>query len=317
MSQETHQEDQTVLAAIDSLEPGRSPFEPLPPGARDETAETLARLYNEVLGLIPYELDPAAPSPEVRQRLLAAVAGDETQEVAELQAAPVAPPSPIPAPGAPAPPLRETRSPGPQEARVPPRMPMVAVAARRSSRWPLALAASLALVFAGLSGWLYLEQARQKEEIAQLRSDLQRAGQAAAEMERMRDELARMRDTLTLVTSPAVIVSPMRPSGAPPTQPGARGTLFVAADHQHWYLRVEGLQPAGAGKTYHLWWVADQGTVSGGSFSARPGERVELSSATMPAGTRAAVVTVEDEGGSPGAPAGPEVMRSGDLYQVL
>ena len=101
MSQETHQEDPTILAAVDSLEPGRSPFEPLPPGTRDETAETLARLYNEVLGLIPYELDPAAPRPEVKQRLMTAIAGEETQEVAELRAAPIAPPASIPAPAAP------------------------------------------------------------------------------------------------------------------------------------------------------------------------------------------------------------------------
>lgn len=324
MSQETHQEDQTLLATVDSLEPGRSPFEPLPPGTRDETAETLARLYKEVLGLIPYELDPAAPRPEVKQRLMTAIAGEETQEVAELRAAPIAPPAPIPAPAAPpapAPtpvqPSREMRTMGSQEARVPSRRPMAAVASRRASRWPLALAASLALVFAGLSGWLYLEQARQREEIAQLRSEIQEAEQAATEIGRMRDELAEMRDTLTLVTSPAVLVSPMRPMGEPPIQPGARGTLFVAADHQHWYLRLEGLQPAGEGKTYHLWWVADQGILSGGTFTARPGERIELSSATMPANTRAAMVTMEDEGSSPDAPTGPEVMRSGDVYEVL
>lgn len=325
MSQETHPEDPTILAAVDSLEPGRSPLEPLPPGSRDETAETLARLYNEVLGLIPFELDPAAPRPEVKQRLMTAIAGEETQEVAELRAAPVAPPAPIPppaaapapAPPAPAQPSREMRTTEPQEVRVPSRRPMVAVASRRTSRWPLALAASLALVFAGLSGWLYLEQARQREEIVQLRRGLQRTGQASAEVRRMRDELAEMRDTLTLVTSPAVLVSPMRPAGEPPIQPGARGTLFVAADHQHWYLRLEGLQPAGEGKTYQLWWVADQGMVNGGAFTARSGERIELSSATMPANTRAAMVTMEDEGSSPGAPTGPEVMRSGDVYEVL
>src|SRR4030095_2325711 len=117
------------------------------------------------------------------------------------------------------------------------------------------------------------------------------------------------------VTSPAVLVSPMRPSGEAPLQPGARGVLFVAADHQHWVLSLEGLQPPEAGKTYKLWFVADQGTVSAGSFTARPGEPVELSSKTMPAGTRESLVTLETDPNAP-APTGPEVLRSAAPYQI-
>ena len=63
------------------------------------------------------------------------------------------------------------------------------------------------------------------------------------------------------MTSPAVLVSPMRPvvrPGQPPLQPDARGVLFVAADHQHWYMSLQGLQPVPAGQVYKLWFVADR-----------------------------------------------------------
>lgn len=68
---EASSEDLTILAAVESLELGID----APRGAsgRDETAETLTRLYTEVLGLVPFELEPVAPAPEVRQRLLAAI----------------------------------------------------------------------------------------------------------------------------------------------------------------------------------------------------------------------------------------------------
>jgi len=296
---ETSSEDRTILAAVESLEQGTASFR-APRG--DEAAETLGRLYTEVLGLLPYDLEPVAPAPEVRERLMAAIHGDETQ----------------PAGGAIPPALAAVPPRSPVEAR--PRSGPVAPPAvlRRPAprRWPLALAATLCFLLLGLSGWLYLQVGQQRRTIAQLQNELSaernRTEEAAAAARRVEGDL---REKFALVTSRAVQVSPMRPSGPAPLQPGARGVLFVAADHQHWYLSLEGLQPAEQGKTYKLWFVADQGTVSAGSFTARPGAPVELSSKTMPAGTKGAMVTLETDPAAP-APAGPEILRAEGAFLI-
>src|SRR3954453_17343246 len=62
-----------INAAIEALERRADPSAAEPRG--DETAETLGRLYTEVVGLIPYELAPAVPRAETRRRILAAVTG--------------------------------------------------------------------------------------------------------------------------------------------------------------------------------------------------------------------------------------------------
>ncbi len=297
---EASSEDLTILAAVESLERGID----TPRGApgRDETAETLTRLYTEVLGLVPFELEPVAPSPEVRQRLLASIHGDETQPAAGAAPAVVSPRS-----------SQEVRPPRPAAAAKP------VPAARRPAprRWSLALAATLSFLLVGLSAWLFFQVGQQRQTIAELQRELAaertRAANAEAEAQRIQAAALDLREKFALVTSPAVEVSPMRPVGSPPLQPGARGVLFVAADHQHWYLSLEGLQPAGPGKTYKLWFVAAEGPVSAGSFTSRPGAPVELSSKTMPAGTRETKVTLEDDPAAP-APTGPEILRSAAPY---
>ncbi|MFP5287784.1 MAG: anti-sigma factor, partial [Thermoanaerobaculia bacterium] len=293
MSQETHREDDTILAALEALEAEAG----VPSGARgDETAETLTRLYTEALGLLPYELPPATPRPEVKARLLASLQGT-------AEAAPAPAPAPAPLPALAPVPLRAS-----QEISVP--VPRSAVA-RRPSRWPLALAAALALLFMGLSIWLYTGLVQQNETIASLTRQVEdarrQAAQAVAQARESGSQLQEMRERFSLVTSPAVEVSPMRPVGE--LQPKARGILFVAADHQHWYLSLDGLQPADAGKVYTLWFEADRGAVNAGSFTARPGAPIELSSEHMPPGTRGVVVTLE-AGPQAAAPTGPEVLRA-------
>jgi anti-sigma-K factor RskA len=297
---EPSSEDLTILAAIESLERGTGSFR-APRG--DEAAETLARLYTEVLGLLPYELAPVEPAPEVRKRLLDAIHGDETQPAAPPVTAAVPPRA-----AAEVRPLRPVSAP-----------PVAAARRRPARRWPLALAATLCLALLGLSAWLYLQLGQQRQTIARLQDELiaekNRAEEAVAAARRSQSSDQDLRQTLALITSRAVQVSPMRPAGAAPPQPGARGVLFVAADHQHWYLSLEGLQPAEPGRAYKLWFVADAGMVSAGSFTARPGAPVELSSETMPAGTKGAVVTMENDPNA-AAPAGPEVLRAEGAFLI-
>jgi len=339
VSQETHWEDQMINAAVEALERGADPSAAEPRG--DETAETLARLYIEVMGLIPYELTPAVPDPEAKQRLFATITNRASRPAAapapaaRPAAPPAAPPPPVQAPApvepifveaprpAPAPVPAAAELPAPEQPvsdarRMPPR-PMPLSATRRPISWLGALAAALIFGLLGLSGWLYLQQAGQRETVARLQRETQEAkqkeAQARQEAERFKTDYSQLRTTMTLVTAPAALVNALRPVGR--LQPDARGALFVAADHQHWHLSIEGLKPSSRGKVYQLWFMPDQGPpVNGGTFLAKPDERVEMSSEAMPAGTRSAVITLEEAGGAR-HPTGPEVLRGAGMIQVL
>ncbi len=162
----------------------------------------------------------------------------------------------------------------------------------------------------------------QQATIASLRNELSRERSrsegAIAKVRQLENDSLDLTEKFSLVTSPAVLVSPMRPvtrPGQPAAQPGARGVLFVAADHQHWYMTLRGLQPVAAGQAYKLWFVADTGAVSAGSFSAQPGAPIELSSQHMPAGTKGVMVTLEADAQAP-APSGPEILRAAAFYEI-
>jgi hypothetical protein len=328
---ETFSEDLTILATLEALETGAGgPGGGARPSETSETSdasEMMARLYNEVLGLVAYELEPAVPSPEVRARLMAAIEGDADEAADagdETQPAPVAAPEPAPVQVAPILPIPPPTPPIPlrqsQEMRpVRPPMAGAAVARRSPRRWPLALAASLALLLLGLSGYLYSRSLEDRATIARLDRDLARersqAAQASAQASRLESYSLNLREKMALVTSPTVAVSALRPMGRPPLQPAARGLLFVAADHQHWYLSLQGLQPVEGGRLYKLWFMADQGPVDAGSFTVLPGAPIEMSSKEMPAGTRTAVITLETDPGSR-TPSGPEVLRAGAIAPI-
>jgi hypothetical protein len=334
---ETSSEDLTILATLEALETGAGgpgggarPSETSEASEASEASEMMARLYREVLGLVAYELEPAVPSPEVKTLLMANIVSgaDAAEEAAaggdETQPAPVAAPEPAPSQVTPILPIPPPTPPIPlrqsQEMRpVRPPMAGAAVARRSPRRWPLALAASLALLLLGLSGYLYSRSLEDRATLARLGRELTRersqAAQASAQASRLESYSLNLREKMALVTSPTVAVSALRPMGRPPLQPAARGLLFVAADHQHWYLSLQGLQPVEGGRLYKLWFMADQGPVDAGSFTVLPGAPIEMSSKEMPAGTRTAVITLETDPGSR-TPSGPEVLRAGAIAPI-
>jgi hypothetical protein len=318
LSPEQYAEDRTLLALLEALEQGADPGDlagRLPGG---EAGETLARLYTETLGLLPYALDPLAPSPVVRERLMAIATGDDTQEVDRLAAAVPAPAAPV-APAVHAVPPRPAR---PVVAEFPPPAP------RPARRWPLALAAALVLALLGVSGWLYYQLGQQGQVLAavyqtridrlegELNAERARAASARTELEQVRSRLGNLDEQFSLVTAPTVEMSPLRPTGQLAAARGAHGRIYIAEDHQHWYLSVQDLAPSGAGREYQLWFFGDEGPVSGGTFTAAPGAPVHLSSERMPAGTKAIVITLEPAPGAP-APSGPEVLRAAPPIKVI
>ncbi len=317
--------------------------------ASDDSTETLTRLYVEVLGLVPYELAAETPPPAVKARLMTIVAGDETQDVEPIVLAalpplpavddppaplraplpvasrPVPRPAPTPARGVQAPvpgggtPIRPvSQAPGQASTFVPTSGRIAPV--RRPSRWPLALAAVLILSLLGLSGYLYQQLQQKVDEnsqlvvernqlIAQEHEHAKAMSTGQTELTGVKGEMENLQARMALITSPGVEISPLHPTGQVPMPPDAYGMLFVAADHQHWDLAVRGLNPSGSGRQYQLWFIAPQGAVSGGTFTAAPGTPINLSSAHMPAGTRAVIITLEPEAGTQ-APSGPEVLRA-------
>ena len=250
--------------------------------------EPLARAHMETFGLLGCANEPLVPSPEIKERLLSALKAEDVDE----------------APAAPLPFVRE-------------RSAATDAPVEVASRWPLRLAATVALALLGLSGWQLLRLEQQKQTIARLTDQLRGAQQPVVALAELRDQLEAAQAKLTVITSPGVEVCNLKPVGENPLQPRSRGALFVAADHQHWYLKVVGLNRSPQGRAYQLWFITEAGhRVSAGTFHVEPGERRELSSETMPAGTIAVSITLEPAGGSP-QPTGPPVLYGDEVMRIL
>lgn len=191
-------------------------------------------------------------------------------------------------------------------------LPMAPVerAAPRASRWLLPLAAGLALLAVGFAASMVSTVRDQREQLASLRGELERASAGPVALV---SDLEAARQNLGLVSSRGVEVCALRPMG---TSDGAGdrpyGLLFVAADHQHWYVRVGGLDPA-PDRFYRVWFETDEGLVPAGNLV---GSELELSSPTMPQGTRAVHVSLERESDA-STPSDEIVLFGDDMIQIL
>ncbi len=278
--------DESLLRLLDEFEAGEGGLSEGRPAPADPAEARLEREYRELVGMLPCALDPAAAPPGGRERLLARVAAEGAAGGAG------------------------------------PRTAGLDLSARRRvssassgrpgaalRRWALPLAAGLSAVMLGVTLWLAAEVARQGERIARLSGELE--VRQAAEL-----RLASLEQSLSIVTAPKTELCALRPAGERPLQPRARGVLYVAQDHQHWYLAIHDLKPCERGRSYQLWFHAGGEAVSAGMFTAVPGEPVELGSETMPKGTRAVSVTIEPAGGSP-QPSDQVVLHGNEVMVVL
>ena len=274
-------EDRLAVDLLDRLNQCVVPVSDTP----EDAGAVALRSSLEVIGLLPYELDPMAPSPSAKQRLMVSLSGEGTSRQAVEEGHFAA--------------------------------PRARTGAGDWSRWALPLAAGLVLALLGLSGWQRLHMERQRGEIAQLSGHLLEVNLESGELVRYRQELVEAQAKLSVLAASGVEVCSLHPmedrlAAAPPT-----ATLFVAPDHQHWYLRVDGLEPSPKDRAYQLWFITDEGSqVSAGTFDSRLGSRTELTSATMPGGTVAVSVTVEPLGGSP-EPSGPPLLYGDEVMRIL
>jgi anti-sigma-K factor RskA len=251
----------------------------------DDGSEALSRGYLELVGLLPYELDPVEPSPAVKARLMRSLKGaDESQDL---------------------------------EGREEVAVSSAKTEVRSWRSWGLPLAAGLALALVGLSGWQRIRLERQQDEIVQLSGRLREVNLQSAELARYREQLDEAQAKLSVLASSGVEVCSLHPMEERLTASAPTATLFVAPDHQHWYLRIDGLEPSPKDRAYQLWFITEEGAkVSAGTFDPRPGVRTELTSETMPGGTVAVSVTIEPLGGSP-EPSGPPLLYGDEVMRIL
>jgi anti-sigma-K factor RskA len=183
---------------------------------------------------------------------------------------------------------------------VPPRTPrpelkerVLARALARRPRWPLALAAALVLLAAGVaSGWWA------RRTIAAL--DAERARLAA--------RVAALEDTVSsFIHDPAT-----RLIQVPVSTGGRVGsvTFFADSARHRWLVRCDGLAPNARDQTYQLWFVTDKGMRPAGLMTMDRDQSMVMGLTMPQAGERVtgAAMSIEPRAGSP-SPSGPMVFH--------
>jgi len=273
----------------------------------------LVREYTELLGLLPWALDPAEPRPELRQDLLARLAaarpalgerrfdemtlvqrtaGDELPAVADIRQMTAVDRTLVFSSQ-----RRVADESLPEPARAEP--------SRTRGGWvPFTLAAMLGLCLLGL-GYLAGKLAEQAASLDRLHAELQSTVRSENSLRTERDELVQARSNLEMITTVARYTYPLHPTSN--SQAKVNGAVWVCGRHQQWYLNLHGLDPAPAGQEYQLWFLTDKGPVPGGTVEVGSDAAAELEAPSMPLNTEGFVVTLETVGFHP-APEGKPIL---------
>ena len=246
-----------------------------PRGARQgpSDGEDLERIYREIWGLLPYGLEPEAPSETTRRRLLAAIAQESSAGAA-------------------------VTSPRSEPERIPDK--------GRGASWLTLAAAAVALFAIGLSGWLYLELQSREAAMTAIAGPVSEVSDLREQVAELGREMGQLRGRMQVMTSMAVKICPLNPAEGSP-QERARGLIYFEEAQQKWFLAAEGLDPTTEGHVYQLWLLVNDTALDAGTFQVGPDGRAEMASSKLPEGLRAVAVTLESKGGSP-APTGPRIL---------
>lgn len=308
----------------------------------DEATAALRRQQLEALSLLAWALPAEPASTQGRQRLLGRLMGDETVMVVRPAserattpgAAPAASPFGVLDPPAPPDPVvvggaRATAARGPGAGAgatpaaagarrgVAPAVPLRPV---RSYRWALPLAAvfALAALGVGFHDWRVTQElGRAEQQLAAVQQERQQLAarlqgfEGEAQSAALEGKASELEAQLAMLTSPGTLVCALKPSPGSSAR-RAGGMLYVADDHQHWYLRARNLPAPGDGRAYQLWFLVGNDPVHAGTFEMQ-GDEAVMSSPTMPAGTTAALVTIEAAGVATARPQGPVVLYGRDM----
>ena len=185
---------------------------------------------------------------------------------------------------------------------VPPRTPrpelkgrVLARAVARGRRWPLALAAALVVVTAGVGSawWAY----RTIEALG-------------AERDRLAAHVAALEDTVSsFIHDPAT-----RLIQVPVSTGGRVGSVTIFADsvRHRWLVRCDGLAPNARDQAYQLWFVTDQGMRPAAVMPMDRDQPMVMGLPLPQAGERVtgAAMSIEPRAGSV-SPSGPMVFHVG------
>ncbi len=282
-NEEKTSEERAILELMERLGPDLAEA----PGPGEEAAGTpdeVRRSYLETLGALGAAGPRVTPPAQIKERLMAQVRGESGT---------LKPPATVLA-----------------VARI--------AALERRSRWMVRIAAALAIALLGLAAWQFRRLENQRHTIANLEAQLDSLRVEQVELASARGLLTDLRQRLTMVTTTGAEFCLLKPYGAQPSHPGARGTLVVSSDRSGWYLRVAGLEPCAGGRIYHLWFVTDGGTLRAATFDGMPsGAEMELSEGdAVPVELRAVKVTLESGPDSPG-PTGEPILYADEAMQLL
>jgi anti-sigma-K factor RskA len=177
---------------------------------------------------------------------------------------------------------------------------------RRSiSWWPLAAAASLAVL--AWSGWTQLDLRRQLNELtAQRAADREQLAQLRSDLDRAQLQLGRFALTNRILAAPGLQTVRLAGLDAAP-QASARALVSSVEGKAVFY--ASNLEPQGPDKTYQLWIIAGGVPISAGVFDLDDsgGGSLVVENLGTDAPIEAWAVTIEPAGGAP-QPTGPMVL---------
>ncbi|MDX1384495.1 MAG: hypothetical protein R3190_12665, partial [Thermoanaerobaculia bacterium] len=157
------------------------------------------REYAELVGLLPQALDPVAPRPETRARLMAAVRAEASTA---------------------------SRYGGERHDPVP------SVYSSRSLQLVAAVLGALAVAMALMSVWMFRTTRIQGARIAEVRAALEASLDREAQLAQIAADMSGLR---RVVTAAGMRVCPLKPGkGAP--QPVARGAVYFETEKATWFL---------------------------------------------------------------------------------
>jgi hypothetical protein len=250
-----------------------------PAGPPADLTPDEARLWREVglSGLLPYALEPVAPSVATREKLLASLRADRAEPL----------PFPVPAPAT--------------------------AASSGALRLIAAALAVLSLGLAGWSGWMLRDNRAQQLRLAELNEALLVSEQREQGLRSAAGELAGFRNVMM---GTGLRSCPLKPPVDSPVQPVARAAVLFDAEARNWLLTARDLEPCRDGQEYTLWFIVDGRPVPGGVFHVKEGEPVSVAADSMPAGTTAMLLTLEPAPGSE-EPLGPTILYGDESDAML
>ncbi len=259
-------QDLMLLYLVDALDPTerdelRAHLESGCPTCASYLAEAEATTAHLAMAL-----DPVQPRPEVRHRLMRRVKSQSGT-------------------------MRLT----PADRATPPTSPTPSTAPR--GNWVVTGSASLAAAVLAASFThlaVSIPANQQRIELEQLRAQVTQKNELVLDM-RQRIETIDM--TIQMLRSPSLKVVSLEGTTL---QPEARARIFWDTTRRKWHFYAAGMQPAGIGKTYELWFItADEKKIAAGTFDVdETGQGSLLTDLPEDLGPLAlAAVTDEPEGG--------------------